>query len=136
MAYKPFPNLFISSLIRHLQLNSVSHLQTLYLTNVSSKEEPRHFLICHYITFISFSSYLQVSGKKVIEHNLVVGCALYSTINSIYREVFRKPYETVKLSVPALLYVVQNNVLLIALTNLNSATYQVCYMIPYTKYVI
>ena len=27
-----------------------THLQTLYITNASSEEEPRHFLIYHYIT--------------------------------------------------------------------------------------
>ena len=41
---KPFP------FIRYLALGRMSHLQTLYITNVSSEEEPRHFLIHHYIT--------------------------------------------------------------------------------------
>ena len=31
-------------------LGSSSHLQTLYITNSSSEEEPRQFLICHHIT--------------------------------------------------------------------------------------
>ena len=42
-AYKPSPNLSCSSLIRYLTLGRVSHLQTLHITNVSSKEESRHF---------------------------------------------------------------------------------------------
>ena len=44
MAYKP------SSLIWYLTLGNVLHLQTVYITNVSCEEEPRHILIYHYIT--------------------------------------------------------------------------------------
>ena len=36
-----------------------------------------------------------------------------------------KPKETAKLAIPACLYVVQNNLLFVALSNLDSATYQV-----------
>ena len=49
-AYKSSSKLYFSSLIRYLALGQVSHLQTLYITNVFSEEEPRHFLIYHYIT--------------------------------------------------------------------------------------
>ena len=45
-----FPNLYFSSLFRYLTLGRVSHLQTLYITNDSSEEKPRHFLIYRYIT--------------------------------------------------------------------------------------
>ena len=44
----------------------------------------------------------------------------------LYTEVLSKPKETAKLLIPALLYTVQNNLLFIALTNLDAATYQVC----------
>ena len=43
----------------------------------------------------------------------------------ILNEVFRKPRETFKLIVPAGLYTIQNNLLFLALTNLDAATYQV-----------
>ena len=49
------PNLSASSLSRYLELGIVLHLQTLYITNVSSKEEPRHFLIYHYITETTYT---------------------------------------------------------------------------------
>ena len=39
-----------SSLIRYFTLRRVLHWLTLYITNASSKEELRHFLIYHYIT--------------------------------------------------------------------------------------
>lgn len=40
-------------------------------------------------------------------------------------EVLDKPGETVKLAVPAGIYTLQNNLLYVALSNLDAATYQV-----------
>ena len=40
-------------------------------------------------------------------------------------EIFGKPKEFSKILVPAFLYTVQNNLLFLALTNLDAATYQV-----------
>ncbi|CAM9785107.1 unnamed protein product [Hapterophycus canaliculatus] len=42
-------------------------------------------------------------------------------------EVAGKPLEMAKLMVPALLYTIQNNLLYVALANLDAATYSVCY---------
>ncbi|KAG8181566.1 hypothetical protein JTE90_017316 [Oedothorax gibbosus] len=47
----------------------------------------------------------------------------------LLKEVWRKPFETLKLVVPAILYTVQNNLLFIALTILDAATYQVTYQL-------
>eukprot|EP00045_Choanoeca_perplexa_P004567 m.39165 g.39165 ORF g.39165 m.39165 type:complete len:344 (-) comp12643_c0_seq1:1442-2473(-) len=52
-----------------------------------------------------------------------------STLRYIYREVFINWPSSLKLSVPGLLYTVQNNLLFIALTNLPAATYQVTYQL-------
>lgn len=41
--------------------------------------------------------------------------------------ICQSPQEMLKLCVPSLLYTVQNNLLYLALTNLDAATYQVCY---------
>jgi hypothetical protein len=43
--------------------------------------------------------------------------------------VIGAPMELMKLSVPSFLYCVQNNLLYLALTNLDAATYQVCYQL-------
>lgn len=40
-------------------------------------------------------------------------------------EVVNKPGETMKLLIPSGLYTIQNNLLFVALTNLDAATYQV-----------
>jgi hypothetical protein len=54
------------------------------------------------------------------------GGALLSELNN---HVIQSPKELLKLSVPSFLYTVQNNLLYLALTNLDAATYQVCYQL-------
>lgn len=54
------------------------------------------------------------------------GGALISELNT---HVIQAPMEVAKLTVPSLLYCVQNNLLYLALTNLDAATYQVCYQL-------
>ena len=46
----------------------------------------------------------------------------YSALDN---NVFSKPVDTLKMCVPAFLYTIQNNLLYLALTNLDAATYQV-----------
>merc|ERR1712019_293348 len=49
---------------------------------------------------------------------------------SIMRQhLLRSPAETLKVSVPSLLYAVQNNLLFISLSNLSGAVYQVTYQL-------
>jgi drug/metabolite transporter (DMT)-like permease len=50
-------------------------------------------------------------------------------LRDIHHHVIGSPMEIVKLCVPSLLYTVQNNLLYLALTNLDAATYQVCYQL-------
>jgi len=47
----------------------------------------------------------------------------------LYEEIYGKPAETWKLAVPSGLYAIQNNLLFIALSHLNAATYQVTYQL-------
>lgn len=54
------------------------------------------------------------------------GGRLFSELNT---HVIHSPVEMLKLSVPSFLYTVQNNLLYLALTNLDAATYQVCYQL-------
>lgn len=45
------------------------------------------------------------------------------------REIVDKPYENLKLAIPSGLYTIQNNLLFLALSNLDAATYQVTYQL-------
>jgi len=47
--------------------------------------------------------------------------------NELRDEVFSRPLEVIRLSVPSLLYTIQNNLLYYALSHLDAATYSVCY---------
>ncbi|XP_028395578.1 LOW QUALITY PROTEIN: UDP-N-acetylglucosamine transporter-like [Dendronephthya gigantea] len=49
--------------------------------------------------------------------------------NALYQDVFSKPTVILKMCVPAFLYTVQNNLLYLALSNLDAATYQVTYQL-------
>ena len=44
----------------------------------------------------------------------------------LYASIIGQPVDTLKLSVPALIYVIQNNLQYVAISNLDAATFQVC----------
>ena len=50
-------------------------------------------------------------------------------VHEIHHHTVNAPIEMMKLTIPSLLYTVQNNLLYLALTNLDAATYQVCYQL-------
>jgi hypothetical protein len=52
-----------------------------------------------------------------------------SLLGELNEHIIHSPMEIVKLCVPSLLYTIQNNLLYLALTNLDAATYQVCYQL-------
>ena len=47
----------------------------------------------------------------------------------LYTHIWASPYDLMKLAVPSFLYTVQNNLLYLALSNLDAATYQVLYQL-------
>ena len=51
--------------------------------------------------------------------------SFFRASNYFMSEIINKPKETAKLIVPSGLYAVQNNLLYLALSNLDAATYQV-----------
>lgn len=67
---------------------------------------------------------------------LCIGVVFYQVSSSpkaLYHEVYHHTYgspdEMIKLTVPSFLYTVQNNLLYLALTNLDAATYQILYQL-------
>ncbi|XP_061894575.1 solute carrier family 35 member A3a [Entelurus aequoreus] len=83
--------------------------------------------------------YLASSAVVVAEVMKILICLLlvfkehsYSVraLNSILRqEIAYKPVETLKLAIPSGIYTLQNNLLYVALSNLDAATYQVTYQL-------
>lgn len=57
------------------------------------------------------------------------GNSLRVTYAELKRELFSAPMELVKLGIPAGLYTLQNNLLYVALSNLDAATYQITYQL-------
>eukprot|EP01041_Mallomonas_annulata_P008006 gene8006-16389_t len=52
---------------------------------------------------------------------------IFGLATALREEIYKKPYEILKLAIPSLLYTIQNNLLYFALSHLDAATYQVCY---------
>ncbi|KAG7260306.1 hypothetical protein CRUP_022780 [Coryphaenoides rupestris] len=83
--------------------------------------------------------YLASSAVVVAELMKILACLLlvlkehsYSVraLSSILRhEIIHKPAETLKLAIPSGIYTLQNNLLYVALSNLDAATYQVTYQL-------
>ena len=80
--------------------------------------------------------YLASTAVFIMElMKLVICCCViaYQTDDSLVSElnthVLQSPVEMAKLSVPSFMYTVQNNLLYFALSNLDAATYQVCYQL-------
>jgi UDP-sugar transporter A1/2/3 len=80
--------------------------------------------------------YLASTAVFVMEVMKFVICCIVVAIQSggdligeFQEHVVGAPAEVIKLCVPSLLYTVQNNLLYLALTNLDAATYQVCYQL-------
>ncbi|CAF1600131.1 unnamed protein product [Adineta ricciae] len=57
------------------------------------------------------------------------GCSITRFCRVVQEEIYQKPYETSKLAIPSGIYSIQNNLLFIALSYLNAATYQVTYQL-------
>jgi hypothetical protein len=50
---------------------------------------------------------------------------LFSTFKTINQEILNKPRDTIKLAIPAGLFTLQSNLLFLALSHLDSVTFQV-----------
>jgi UDP-sugar transporter A1/2/3 len=83
-------------------------------------------------------------GPRFINSTAVINSEIQKTILSIflviheegnviggfklmYNKIIRQPYDTFKTGIPALLYTLQNNLLFIAISNLDAATFQVIF---------
>ena len=53
------------------------------------------------------------------------GFDFFTIADTLHTEIISKAHETVKLSIPSILYTIQNNLLFVALSHLDAATFQV-----------
>jgi len=83
--------------------------------------------------YISSTAVFMMEVIKFLICNVVVFVGAGSTWRGLcaswQEHVVEAPWEVLKLCVPSLLYTVQNNLLYIALTNLDATTYQVTYQL-------
>ncbi|XP_053806261.1 UDP-N-acetylglucosamine transporter isoform X1 [Vidua macroura] len=83
--------------------------------------------------------YLSSTAVVIAELLKILACVLLvykdskcnlRTLNRVLRdEILNKPMETLKLAIPSGIYTLQNNLLYVALSNLDAATYQVTYQL-------
>ncbi|KAB1274394.1 UDP-N-acetylglucosamine transporter [Camelus dromedarius] len=62
-------------------------------------------------------------------HSKIQECSLRGLNRILHDEILNKPMETLKLAIPSGIYTLQNNLLYVALSNLDAATYQVTYQL-------
>lgn len=83
--------------------------------------------------YLSSTAVFCMEVLKFLTCNVVVfsdsGSSIQAYANEIHTHIWSAPTEVLKVSIPSFLYVVQNNLLYLALSNLDAATYQVCYQL-------
>jgi len=83
--------------------------------------------------YLSSTAVFSMEVMKFVTCNVVVFSEVGSTpqgwATEMYTHIWNAPDQMLKMSVPSFLYVVQNNLLYLALTNLDASTYQVCYQL-------
>ena len=60
---------------------------------------------------------------------IMEGCSARNLLSSLYKNMVQKPIDTLKVCVPALTYVIQNNLFYIAASHLDAASSQVAYQL-------
>ncbi|XP_070562848.1 UDP-N-acetylglucosamine transporter-like [Ptychodera flava] len=83
--------------------------------------------------YLSSTAVVMSEVMKIVACVILVylqqGSGIPGFVTTIEAEIINKPIETLKLAIPSGLYTIQNNLLFIALSNLDAATYQVTYQL-------
>lgn len=82
-------------------------------------------VITHENSAYSVNNDVNPVGNSADNNSFFTRSGLKGLVAALSNDVIGKPSEMAKLSVPALLYTVQNNLLFVALSNLDAATFQV-----------
>ncbi|KAJ0011745.1 hypothetical protein NQD34_012720 [Periophthalmus magnuspinnatus] len=107
-----------------LVLQTTSLVLTMRYSRTLEEEGPR---------YLSSSAVVSAEFLKIAVCTLIVfvqsNLSLRALNHHLKEEIVNKSGETLKLAVPAAIYTLQNNLLYVALSNLDAATYQVTYQL-------
>jgi len=116
----------------------VSVVFKLYCLSVMTVVAATYTVALRYTRTISSELYFSTTAvciTEVIKLILSLGMLAKETgspsrlKNSLVEHVFRSPRELLKLSIPSVVYAIQNNMAFLALSNLDAAVYQVTYQL-------
>lgn len=107
-----------------LVFQTTSLVLTMRYSRTLQGEGPR-YLASSAVVVAEFLKILTCVGLVFKDHSYS-GRALSSILR---QEILHKPVETLKLAIPSGIYTLQNNLLYVALSNLDAATYQVTYQL-------
>ncbi|XP_073499159.1 UDP-N-acetylglucosamine transporter isoform X2 [Phyllobates terribilis] len=107
-----------------LVFQTTSLVLTMRYSRTLKEEGPR---------YLSSTAVVAAEVLKIVACILLVykdnSCSVRALNRVIHDEIINKPMETLKLAIPSGIYTLQNNLLYVALSNLDAATYQVTYQL-------
>uniref|UniRef100_A0A8C9XVX3 Solute carrier family 35 member A3b n=1 Tax=Sander lucioperca TaxID=283035 RepID=A0A8C9XVX3_SANLU len=108
--------LFLSYLsLGVLVLQTTSLVLTMRYSRTLKEDGPR---------YLASSAVVSAEVLKIFACTLLVFIENNFSVQLLKEEIVNKPVETMKLAIPAVIYTLQNNLLYVALSNLDAATYQ------------
>ncbi|XP_034742935.1 solute carrier family 35 member A3b [Etheostoma cragini] len=103
-----------------LVLQTTSLVLTMRYSRTLKEDGPR---------YLASSAVVSAEVLKIFTCTLLVFIENNFSVQLLKEEIVNKPMETMKLAIPAVIYTLQNNLLYVALSNLDAATYQVTYQL-------
>ncbi|XP_031150285.1 solute carrier family 35 member A3b [Sander lucioperca] len=103
-----------------LVLQTTSLVLTMRYSRTLKEDGPR---------YLASSAVVSAEVLKIFACTLLVFIENNFSVQLLKEEIVNKPVETMKLAIPAVIYTLQNNLLYVALSNLDAATYQVTYQL-------
>lgn len=80
--------------------------------------------------FLSSTAVVMQELTKVLTCFVIIYCQEAKSVSKLFRilneSIIQQPMDTLKVCVPGIIYTIQNNLLYVAVSNLEAATYQVC----------